>query len=104
MNLDAEVEALSQERHLIASKRALKRMGIDAEWTPDGTISVLDPDVYDVELAILNDPEYLATVAEELAQMVIDDYLDELVAKGLVVRVLRDDGEIVYEAAPGIEL
>lgn len=92
MNIDAEADGLSEEAHMMAALRAMKRLGI--KYQLHGDSAVLDDD----ELERLRDNEdFTEAYAQELALIVNQNYLDSLLAKGVIVPDGVDEsGHVLY--------
>lgn len=87
--IDDEIEAMSEDRYMVAMTRALKERGIEYEWTPEGKINIEgDPE----ELA--EDALFEEAFENQLRRMVSSDILHRLEDEGKVVSTTDADGEI----------
>lgn len=97
---DEMIANMPKERVLVALARALKSCNIGYEWNEEGGIDIEEQNFDELE----QNEEFVDAFEFQLKLMCMSDIMRTLEEEGIVVSSVRDDGEIVYKLADGVEL
>lgn len=95
--VDDEVDALSQGQLLVITARAARKLGFEADFTPEGKLKI------DEGINIHSD-EFLIAWEHEATLMVATHMTARMVDEGLLyVDGIDVDGNFIYKPVPGVQ-